>query len=74
MQEIERAGIPAAQVCALTAVAESTGANRIVPGVSVLHPTGDPALSPDGERALRRALMERALETLNRPAASGMLE
>jgi len=49
-------------------VAESTGSNRIVPGVSVLHPVGDPSLGPERERALRRALLERALEAMSRPA------
>ena len=62
-------GIPAAQVCAMTRVAESAGSRRIVPGVSVLHPTGDPGLDAQGERALRRALLERALEALSRPGA-----
>jgi len=52
----------------LISVAESTGSNRIVPGVSVLHPVGDPALGAEGERALRRALLERALEAMSRPA------
>ena len=59
------------QVCALIAVAESTGSNRIVQGISVLHPTGDPALGPDGERALRRGLLERALQAAERPVAPG---
>ncbi len=59
--------MPVAQIAALTLVAESTGANRIVPGVSVLHPVGDPALDPAGERALRRAILDRALDALTRP-------
>ena len=54
-------------MCALTLVAESTGSNRIVPGVSVLHPVGNPNLDTDGERALRRALLESALDILTRP-------
>ena len=54
-------------MCALTLVAETTGSNRIVPGVSVLHPTGNPALDADGERAVRRALLERALEIVSQP-------
>jgi glycine reductase complex component B subunit gamma len=69
-QEIERTGIPTAQVCALTLVAESTGSNRIVPGVSVLHPTGNPSLDTDGERALRRELLERALAIVSQPVAA----
>jgi betaine reductase len=56
------------QVCALISVAESTGANRIVQGISVLHPVGDPALGPEGDRAARRALLERALTAVSGPA------
>ena len=40
------------------------GANRIVPTVAIPHPLGDPALAPDAERALRRTLVERALDAL----------
>jgi glycine reductase len=57
-------------VCALTLVAESTGSNRIVPGVSVLHPTGNPNLDAAGERALRRALLEQALAIVSRPVGA----
>ena len=56
-------------MCALIAVAESTGSNRIVQGISVLHPVGDPALGPEGDRAARRALLERALTAMSQPAA-----
>jgi glycine reductase len=48
-------------------VAESTGAHRIVPGVSVLHPMGDPEAGAEGERALRRTLLEQALGLLMQP-------
>ena len=57
-------------MCALTLVAESTGSNRIIPGVSVLHPVGNPNLDADGERALRRALLESALDILSHPVES----
>ena len=57
-------GIPAVQVCALTLVAESMGPHRLVPGVSVLHPVGNPAVDLEAERTLRRTLVERALELL----------
>jgi betaine reductase len=43
------------------------GANRIVPSVAIPHPLGDPALSEDEERGLRRELLERALEALETP-------
>ena len=61
-------------MCALIAVAESTGSNRIVQGISVLHPVGDPALGPEGERALRRGLLERALEAAHQPVAESHKE
>ena len=40
------------------------GANRIVPTIAIPHPLGNPALSHDEEKALRRKLVERALEAL----------
>jgi len=40
-----------------------------VPGISVLHPVGNPALDSAEERALRRALLDRALDALSRPVA-----
>ncbi len=55
-------------------MAESTGSNRIVPGVSVLHPVGNPVLALDEERELRRALLERALEALSKPVGAPTTE
>lgn len=43
------------------------GANRIVPAVAIPHPLGDPGRGPEGERALRRELVERALDALAAP-------
>jgi glycine reductase len=40
------------------------GAPRIVPTRGIPYPTGDPELGPEGERRLRRQLLERALEAL----------
>jgi glycine reductase len=40
------------------------GAPRIVPTHGIPFPTGDPALGPQEERALRRRLVERALDAL----------
>jgi glycine reductase len=37
------------------------GANRVLRGVSITHPTGDPSLSMGDELALRRRLLDRAL-------------
>ena len=64
VKELERAGLPAAHVCALTPVAHLVGSNRIIPVASVLHPVGDPNLSPVAEKALRRGIVEKALKAL----------
>ena len=36
-------------------------ANRIVPGLGIPHPLGDPNVSPEEERGKRKVLVERAL-------------
>jgi len=66
-KELERAGLPTAQVCALTSVALMVGSNRIVPAASVVHPVGDPNRDPKAEKALRRSLVEEALKALEHP-------
>ena len=51
-------------LCTVTPISLTVGANRIVPTVAILHPLGNPALSFEEERALRRALVEKALLAL----------
>jgi glycine reductase len=63
-KELERVGLPTAQVCALTPVALMVGSNRIIPAASVVHPVGDPQRDPAAEKALRRKIVEEALRAL----------
>ena len=63
-KELERAGIPTVLVTCLTNFAEMVGANRILAGVAMLHPVGNPGLGLDEERQMRRRLLVRALEVL----------
>jgi glycine reductase len=63
-REIERAGIPVAHVCTMLNVSKSVGGNRIIPSRSVLHPTGDPELSPEEEYALRANLVKKAIQAV----------
>ena len=51
-------------VTALPTIAQMVGTNRILRGVAITHPTGDPSLALDEEFALRRRMLERALEML----------
>ena len=64
VKEIERAGIPVVHMCTVTPISMTVGANRIVPTIASPHPLGNPALSREEEKAIRRKLVERALEAL----------
>ena len=64
VKEIERAGIPVVHMCTVVPISLTVGANRIVPTIAIPHPLGDPKLEPHEEKALRRKLVERALEAL----------
>jgi len=64
---LDRAGIPSALIATLISVAKNVGANRIVSGAGVAHVVGNPGLDPDGEKAFRRKLVERALLALTTP-------
>jgi len=63
-KEFERRGIPTALISTIVPLAESIGPNRIIPGKAITHPLGDPTLSRDEERALRRGLVRQALDAL----------
>jgi len=57
-------GIATVFVTALPTIAQMVGANRVIRGVSITHPTGDPNLAAGDEHALRRRVVERALDML----------
>jgi len=48
----------------MTPVALMVGSNRIIPGSGIVHPVGNADLEPKAEKALRRAIVEKALEAL----------
>jgi betaine reductase len=56
--------LPTVQVSTMTPVAVMVGANRIVPAAGIIHPLGNAELSPEAERALRRRIVEKALQAL----------
>ena len=63
-KELEKAGLPVALVTAMYPVAEQVRATRIVKGVSIPHPCGDPALAPELDARLRKKIIETALKAL----------
>ena len=66
-KELERAGLPTASYTAIPVLHLALGTPRIVLGKAVGHVLGDPDLSPERERAFRRALVERGLEAIRTP-------
>lgn len=64
VKEIERAGIPVVHICTVVPISLTVGANRIVPAIAIPHPLGNPALSKDDEKALRREIVVKAIKAL----------
>ena len=64
-REIEKAaGIPVVQIATIVPIMLTVGTNRIVPGVAIPHPVGDPALGTEGDKAARRELLLRAFKAM----------
>jgi betaine reductase len=63
-KELEKAGLPVALISAMFPVAQQVRANRIVKGVSIPHPCGDPNLSKELDARLRREIIQTALKAL----------
>lgn len=55
---------PVALVSAITPVAMSAGATRVIPGISITNPLGNPSLDATTELALRREKIEKCLTAL----------
>ena len=67
-REIERvADIPVVQIATIVPIMLTVGANRIVPGVAIPHPAADPAMGPEGDKAVRRELIMRAFKAMTTP-------
>ena len=65
VKEVERAGIPVVHVCTVTPISMTVGANRIVPAVAIPHPLGNPSLSFEDEKNIRRKILTTALGALS---------
>lgn len=64
VKEIERAGIPVVHMCTIVPISLTVGANRIVPTIAIPHPLGNPSLSLEEEKDIRRNLLTKALKAL----------
>ena len=63
-REIESTGIPVAFITAMSMMAKQLGANRLVTGIKIIHPLGDPNLLAEADLALRREIVKTALSAL----------
>jgi len=63
-KELDRAKLPVAMISAMYPVAEQVGASRIVKGVSIPHPCGDPSLPAALDAQLRRESFSTAVKAL----------
>ncbi len=64
VKEIESTGIAVVHIATVVPISKTVGANRIVPAVAIPHPLGNPELTPEDEKKLRRDLVERSLKAL----------
>ena len=70
VREIEKtAGIPVVHIATIVPIMLTVGSNRIVPGVAIPHPVGEPAKGPEADRKARRELLLRALDAMTTPIA-----
>lgn len=67
VKEIDRVGIPVVHMATVVPISLTIGANRIIPGIGIPYPLGDPHLGEEGSKKLRRSMVERALKALQTP-------
>jgi glycine reductase len=65
---IEKLGIPLVQITAVPNVAQMVGVNRILRGQTVPCVVGNSAINKEQEKELRRRILLRALEILQKDA------
>jgi len=56
--------VPVVHVCTVVPISLTVGANRIDPAVAIPYPLGNPQLNRNEEFALRRGIVEKALQAL----------
>ena len=66
-KEIERAGIPTAQICTIVPIAQTVRANRIVKAIAIPHPVGVLGKSKEEEENIRTMVVKHAIEAITSP-------
>lgn len=71
--EIERVGIPVAQIAAVVDIAKSINVPRLLRGFAITCPVGIPTLGDKDEKDSRRKYVEKALQLLQEPGEAGRI-
>lgn len=64
---IEKYGLPVVHMATVVPISLTIGANRIIPGVGIPYPLGDPRLGDADSKKLRKKMVKRALRALSTP-------
>ena len=64
---IEKYGIPVVHMATVVPISKTIGANRIIPGVGIPYPLGDPTQGEEDSNKIRERMVRRALKALPTP-------
>lgn len=64
---IEKYGIPVVHMATVVPISRTIGANRIIPGVGIPYPLGDPTQGETDSKKIRERMVKRALKALQVP-------
>lgn len=64
---IEKYGIPVVHMATVVPISKTIGANRIIPGVGIPYPIGDPTQGEEDSYKIREKMVRRALKALQTP-------
>jgi glycine reductase len=67
VKEIERAGLTVVHACSIVPISKTVGANRIVPTIAIPYPFGDPDMTEEKEKRLRKELVKKIVKALTTP-------
>ena len=70
---IEKNGIPAAHLCAMTSMAKVAGSNRILSSGHIPHPVGDPSRSHEEEVHWRIGQVRKAINAAATPLEEALI-
>ena len=73
VKEIDKAGIPIVHITAMTPIAQVTGSNRIIQGITINNPCSDVNLPGDQRKKLQKEFVERALKAISTDIAAQTL-